>query len=115
MSETDSSAPGRNAAICGPAVPDDERLVHEETVDFGGPSELAVTIVEAVASVRGVPPTELVPTIQEAIDPDGLAHLFRDQPTAPERLGWVTFFFAGCRVVVESGGLLRVFAPSRGR
>lgn len=92
-----------------PIIPADERLVHEETVEFGGPSELVVTIVEAISNVRDLTPTDLVPTIQESVDTDGLERVFRPHPNAPNRQGWVTFFFCDCRVVVRADGQFQVF------
>lgn len=109
MSETNTSATASDANTPKPIIPSDERLVHEELVRFGGPSELVVDIVEAIADVRDVPPTELLPTIQESVDTDGLERVFRPHPSASNRQGWVTFFFYDCRVVVSSDGHLQVF------
>lgn len=116
MSETDdpdASAFAPDPNTPKPIVPGDERLVHEEVVEFGGPSELVVTIVEAIADVRDLPPTELLPTVQESVDPDGLERVFRLHPSTPNRHGWVTFFFCDCRVVVRADGRVRVFDRRR--
>jgi hypothetical protein len=113
MSETDASIstadPAADGDVPTPTIPPEERLVHEETVSFGGPSELVVTIVEAIASVRDLAPTEILPVIQESVDTDGLERVFRSHPSAPNRRGWVTFFFCDCRVVLTADGLLWVF------
>jgi hypothetical protein len=92
-----------------PVIPADERLAHEETVELDGHSELLVTIVEAVAAVRDLPVTDIVPTIHNVIDPDGLERIFRPHSCAPNRSGWVTFFFAGCRVVLHGDGRLHIY------
>lgn len=109
MSETDFSTAPTDSGTPAPIVPGDERLVHEETVEFGGPSELVVTIVEAIAAVRDLSPTELLPTLQASVDTDGLERVFRPHPNAPNRQGWVTFFFCDCRIVVGADGRFRVF------
>lgn len=106
ISTADSTA---HADIPTPTIPPEERLVHEETVSFGGPSELVVSVVEAIASVRDLPATEILPVLQESVDTDGLERVFRSHPNAPNRRGWVTFFFCDCRVVLTADGVLRVF------
>lgn len=109
MSDIDSSEFASAPSRPGPIVPSGERLVHEERIEFGGPSELVVTIVEAIAAVRDCSPTDLFPGIHESVDTDGLERVFRLHPAAPSRHGWVTFFFRDCRVVVTSDGLLGIF------
>lgn len=64
--------------------------------------ETSLTVVERVASDRGVRPTEIAP-LQEAIDVDALDdlvdHGFR---------GTCEFRYAGCRVTVEGDGTVHV-------
>lgn len=109
MTETNSSGPAADTGTPKPIIPTDERLVHEEIVQFGGPSELIVDIVEVIADVRDLSPTELLPTIYESVDTDGLERVFRPHPNASNRQGWVTFFFRDCRIVVSADGHLQVF------
>lgn len=89
--------------------PTDDHLVYDQHVDFGGPAELPVTIVEAVAEVRDVDVTDLVPRIHRAVDPDALERIFRQHPDGHERDGWVTFFLCGCRITVDSTGHLSIY------
>lgn len=89
--------------------PTDDHLVYDQHVDFGGPSELPVTIVEAIAEVRDADVTELVPRIHRAVDPDALERIFRQHPDGHERDGWVTFFLCGCRITVDSTGRLSIY------
>lgn len=109
MSETDSSTAPAETGTPSPLIPASEQLVHEEPVEFGGPSELVVTVVEAVAAVRDRSPADLLPVVQESVDADGLERVFRAHPSASNRRGWVTFFFRDCRIVLHSDGLLQVF------
>lgn len=109
MSETDPSTVPADTGTPRPLIPASEQLAHEETVEFGGPSELVVTVVEAVADVRDRSPADLLPVVQESVDADGLERVFRSHPSASNRRGWVTFFFRDCRIVLDSDGLLRVF------
>lgn len=90
-------------------LPTDDRLVYDQHVDFGGPAELSVTIVEAIADVRDVDVTDLVPRIRRAVDPDALERIFRQHPDAPDRDGWVTFFLCDCRITVDSTGRLSIY------
>lgn len=112
MSELHEQATGnasRSEPSRAPVVPEDEQLVHDGYVEFGGRDEIVVDVVEAIADVRDVPVVELVPNIQKAVDPDGLEHVFRQHPDASDREGWVTFFFRDCRVVLQSDGRLRIY------
>ncbi|WP_255194903.1 HalOD1 output domain-containing protein [Halorarius litoreus] len=115
MSDTNTSEFTSMPSTPSPIVPPDEQLVHEERVEFGGPSELVVTIVEVIADVRNCSPTDLLPGIHESVDTDGLERVFRPHPGAPNRQGWVTFFFCGCRVVVTADGTLGIFDRRAGR
>lgn len=92
-----------------PIVPSGEQLVYEEYVDLEGRPELLVVIVEAVAETRDESVSALIPIIGDAIDTDGLKNVFRDHPDAPSRSGWVTFFFCGCRIILDSDHRLRIY------
>lgn len=113
MSRPDSAASTEAGATAARAtespLPTDDHLVSEQPVEFSGPSELSVTIVEAIADVRDVDVTDLVPRVREAVDPDALERTFRRRPDGSRRDGWVTFFCCGCRVIVDSTGHLTIY------
>lgn len=92
-----------------PIVPDDEELVFDQYVDVEELDELVFTLVQATANVRGTDIEELLPTVQESIDVDALRHVFGFRPETPYRSGWVTFFFGGCRIVLNSDHRLQIY------
>lgn len=59
-------------------------------------------VIQKVASVRGVPPAELEPPLNDAIDPDALDELFSTPSNQPEPASpQVTFTYHGYRIVVD--------------
>lgn len=92
-----------------PMIPGDEELVVDKHVKVDKQDELVFTIVSSVADVRGVDVNDTLPTLQESIDVDALMQVFQFQPGAPYRSGWVTFFFAGCRIVLNSNQRLQIY------
>lgn len=63
---------------------------------------LCLSIVEAVASARGVAPEDFDTPLYEAVDTDALEVLFEQTVSGEERRGWVSFDYCGYRVVVDS-------------
>jgi hypothetical protein len=106
-SEPPDSPPGDRPRT--PIVPDDEELVFDQYVQVHELDELVFTLVETVANVRGTEIEELLPTVQESIDVDALRHVFGFRPETPYRSGWVTFFFGGCRIVLDSDHRLQIY------
>lgn len=79
--------------------------------DFDEPtSELTVTVVDAVSAVLDVSPTEVVPRVNDHVDPDALDRLFRPRPDGTPREGRLTFELMGCRVDVRSDGTVLVYS-----
>ena len=92
-----------------PGRPGNESLVADKHVDITEEDELVHTIVSEVGKVRGVAVTELRPTLQESIDVDALVQVLSFDPDVPYRSGWVTFFFAGCRIVLNGNQRLQIY------
>ena len=66
---------------------------------------VSMQIIDAVATKREVPPTELDAPLYAAIDPEALDRLF--DSTAADALD-VAFEYAGHSVLVEGGGRVTV-------
>ncbi|ELY58925.1 HalOD1 output domain-containing protein [Natronolimnohabitans innermongolicus] len=62
--------------------------------------DVSVAVVTAVATKRGVEPTDL-PPLYEWIEPDALDSLFEPTRTAGPRCGRLEFVYAGHEIVVE--------------
>ncbi|MFB6080948.1 MAG: HalOD1 output domain-containing protein [Haloferacaceae archaeon] len=71
----------------------------------------SVAVVEAIAAVEGVAPTELDP-LADAIDPAGLDGLFEDGAGAPPTK-ILHFTVRGWNVFVRDDGTIRVCDPDR--
>lgn len=88
----------------------DPEVSHRRTFD-PGEDDVVVAVLDAIASARGVDPTEIEP-LTRAVDPDALMGLFSESPGAPGlRDGRVVFHHAGCVVTVTSDGHVRVRPP----
>lgn len=78
-------------------------------VDLDGETSLSTTLVIAAADARGVEPSDLQPQLYDVVDPDALDALFRsireNARGSPVRL---TFSEWGCRMTVDSEGLVEV-------
>lgn len=88
--------------------------VYQTVHDLASNDSLCVSLVEAVAEAKGVDPLDLRETLYDSVDPDALDSLFQvDSHGAPRTDGSVTLQLCGCRVVVQSTGLIRVFDSGR--
>ena len=67
---------------------------------------IRLAVVDAVAESTDTAPTEL-PPLADAIDPDAMEMLF-ESAAEPATDGELTFRYAGCEVVVRSGGFVSV-------
>lgn len=65
-------------------------------------------VVEKVADVAGVDPSELTPSLYDAIDPDALDQIFATTATADRTAGQVTFPYNGYEVTVYGDGYVSV-------
>ncbi|WP_265110962.1 HalOD1 output domain-containing protein [Halosolutus halophilus] len=70
-------------------------------------------VIEAVASVEGVPPDEVGPpeyeSLYEVLEPEALDSLFADQPDGtPRPGGFVSFTYCGYRITVEKCGTVTI-------
>lgn len=78
-------------------------------VDLDGGASLSTTLVMAAADARGIEPSKLQPPLYDIVDPDALDALFRsirgNATSSPVRL---TFAEWGCRMTVDSDGLVEV-------
>lgn len=78
--------------------------------DFEDPtSELTVTVVDAVASAVEISPTEVVPRVNDKVDPDALDRIFRPKPDGTPRQGRLTFELLDCLVTVVGDGAVLVY------
>lgn len=67
-----------------------------------------VAILDAVARIEGVAPTDLGQQFAEAVDPDALEALFADGDRSRAAFLEIQFPFAGHRVVVSSDGSVEI-------
>ncbi|WP_162224465.1 HalOD1 output domain-containing protein [Halorussus amylolyticus] len=67
------------------------------------------SIVETVAEVEGVSPTELTPPLYDVVDPDALDQLFA--PASNRSDSRVVFFYNGYEVTVDGDGSVSVVRP----
>lgn len=86
-----SEAPGRNG-------------VYRATHDPDGPATVSDTVIEAIAEVAGVDPTNTIIPLADRIDPDALDALFN----ADDGQAQVTFRVCGLEVLVQSDGRVRI-------
>lgn len=70
---------------------------------------VTIGIAEGVSDVKDVPVTDIIPPLSDVIDPSALENIFRPLPGGRQRNGWVTFFLHGCKVIVTSDGLIRIY------
>ena len=80
---------------------------HEAQYDRLSSESLSVSVATAVATVRGVPVTELEP-LHYTIDTDALERLFEPRSDGLRSGGRVTFEYAGCDVTVTASGQILV-------
>lgn len=71
-------------------------------------SDLAVTIIEGLATLKGTSPLEIDVRLTDAIDPDALEGLFGP---SPENVGHIAFPLDGYFVSVHSNGKVAFHRP----
>lgn len=99
--------PNREIGL-GPVDPPDYEVQFDYRDDY---DSMTIAIVEAVADVRDVSVTDIVPPLSDVVDPSALERIFRPVSDDDRRRGWVTFFLCDCRVIVSSDGWIRVYGP----
>lgn len=86
---------------------DSDRGVYVADHREAGDRELSVTVVHAVLDATGKGTTDV--NLNDALNPDALNRLFGPKHDGtPRDDGTITFPFAGCNVVVDAGGEVRV-------
>ncbi|WP_345779787.1 HalOD1 output domain-containing protein [Halosolutus halophilus] len=94
-------------STCCECTPVGETRFGEER---GRPPSLA--IVEAVAAVEGVAPTEFDP-LYETIDPESIDQLFTDSGNTSTPASFLRLSVAGWNVFVRGDGVIRVCDPDQ--
>lgn len=89
-------------------TPGVEYTAEQYITRYGHDDELATKVVEAVAAVEGVDPTEVGP-LNDAVDPDCLSRLFSPGSEGGRADGYVAFTFGGHTVTVDSEGTIVVW------
>ena len=77
------------------------------STDTGFDGDVSVAVVTAIATKRGVEPTEL-PPLYESIDPDALDALFAPTRSGGPRRGRLEFTYDGHEVAVDCGSDLEI-------
>ncbi|ELY66492.1 HalOD1 output domain-containing protein [Natronococcus jeotgali] len=72
--------------------------------DGNVPRPPSVRVVEAVADAEGVDPTDLEPSLHEAVDAAALDELFAPTAGSARRNGSLSFAYCGYDVTVRSDG-----------
>ncbi|MFB6140805.1 MAG: HalOD1 output domain-containing protein [Halosimplex sp.] len=84
------------------------------TRDVPDDQPISQIVVETVAALEGVEPTDLSATLYEALDPEALDSLHRSTDGRDGSLR-IAFTFGGYEVVVESGDRITVRDLSESR
>jgi Halobacterial output domain 1 len=74
---------------------------HRDTTSLGSPS---VTVIEAIAAIRGIDPTETRIPLMDVLDPDALDALFTRDPPGHQTTGHIAFTIDALTVFVHSNG-----------
>jgi len=74
---------------------------HRDSTSFG---HLSGTVIEAIAAIRGINPTETRIPLIDVLDPDALDTLFPRNPRENRTTGHITFTIEGLTVFVHSNG-----------
>ena len=82
----------------------DRQGVYRATHDPDGPATVSDTVIEAIAEVAGIDPTNTVIPLSERVDPDALDALF----AADDGDAQVSFRVCGLDVLVRSDGNVRI-------
>lgn len=108
---TDPPRAANQSAATDPSsvAPSPDTLIAETRVTFDGREDVAVTVVDAIATERDKPVSALVSRIDDAVDPDALNRIVQPLPDGTRRTGWVTFFICDCMVRLHSDGRLQIF------
>lgn len=61
-------------------------------------------VIDAVAAVEGIPPTELTPPLYDVVDPEALQSVFAGKAS----MGKVIFNYNSCEVSVNADGYVAV-------
>jgi len=84
--------------------------VFETQYEYGSETDgLTVIIIDAIANAMDTSPTEIVPKINESVDPDALERILRPLPDGTERDGYLTFYLVGFRITVDSDGTVSIY------
>lgn len=102
MSKSDIKTEAAERA--GPREAPERTGVYRVTHDFGGPTTMSNTVIEAIAEVAEVDPTETVIPLADSIEPDALDALFVDDDGDVQ----VSFTVCGLEVLVWSDGEVRI-------
>lgn len=86
----------------------DRQGVYRTTHDPEGSATVSDTVIEAIADVAGVDPTNTVIPLSDCIDPDALDALFVDDEGETR----VSFRVCGLDVFVRSDGTVRIVDES---
>lgn len=85
-------------------------LVYRTEYEYGNETDgLTVIIVDALADVTDVSPTEIVPRISESVDPDALERVFRPLPDGSRRDGRLTFYLLDFRISLDGNGTVSIY------
>lgn len=84
--------------------------VFETQYEYSDASDsLTVIIIDAIADELDISPTEVVPKISEAVDPDALERILRPLPDGQQRNGTLVFTLLDFRIRIESDGIVRMY------
>lgn len=89
--------------------PPADDLVHESRIRYDNGADVAVTIVDVLAEVQNQPVTDLLSSIDDAVDPGALDRIVRPLPDGTPRNGWVTFALCDCTIRLYGDGRLQIF------
>lgn len=75
----------------------------KQTFDWSGVEPVSLSVVRAVAEVRGTEATELEP-LSNSVDTDALNQVFQPSGQSSRKRGHVKFKYEGCLVKVGADG-----------
>lgn len=83
-------------------------MTRSSPVEVRATEDIGETIVEVVADLEGVDPSELTPPLYSVIDPDALESLFTSTDGDGPSHGHVSFRYHGYDVRVSSDGAIGI-------
>lgn len=86
-------------------APESDQRIFRINHDWDGPDSLQVTILTAVAAVRGVEIIDL-PNLHDQVNPDALERLFTNSGDAGESTDHISFVYADHRINILRDGLI---------